>query len=189
MSGTGISMNVRTRSAVPLNGNWLMSSARWPVDILSRSRTRMEARFLVGVAGAWSGNILTSVSSRLSFPSETASPTAVDVKLLLSEKRTCGSSAAYGAHHPSATTCPCRRIMTLCSASTLCSAPSMNPWIADAEIPCSSRVLRGSNAASSAALASALADANRDAARRNRGVIMALCGPGVPVRGCLTQAM
>ena len=37
----------------------------------------------------------------VSLPSATAIPTAVNVKLLLSENIMCGSAAAYGAHQPS----------------------------------------------------------------------------------------
>ncbi len=58
----------------------------------SRSRTRIAFRFSLGSAGASSGKNESTVSSRLSFPSAIARPTAVEVKLLLSEKSTCGSS-------------------------------------------------------------------------------------------------
>ena len=46
--------------------------------------------------------------------SATARPTAVEVKLLLRDQRTCGLSGASGFHQPSATTCPCRTSMKLC---------------------------------------------------------------------------
>ena len=50
----------------------------------------------------------------------------MEVKLLLSEYSTCGEAASYGAHHPSATTCPCRTSMKLCIASRSRSAASTN---------------------------------------------------------------
>src|SRR4051812_4396 len=64
-----------------------------PVDIRSRSLTRIALRFAPGSAGASSGRNFSTGSSTLSFPSATASPTAVDVKLLLSEYNECGDSA------------------------------------------------------------------------------------------------
>jgi len=79
----------------------------------------------------------------LNRPSETARPTAVDVKLLLSENITCFSLAAYGAHQPSATTCPCRTNMKLCNSSSFWPDSSINRRIAADDIPCSSGVLRG----------------------------------------------
>ena len=85
-------------------GNGSITSAWWPVDIASRSRTRIAFRFSLGSAGASSGKKESTVSSRLSLPSAIARPTPVDVKLLLSEKSTCGSSRRYGPHQPSATT-------------------------------------------------------------------------------------
>src|SRR5947199_401790 len=60
-------------------------SACWPVDMRSRSLTRMDLRLADGSFGASSGKNVRTGSSMLSLPSETASPTAVDVKLLLSE--------------------------------------------------------------------------------------------------------
>jgi hypothetical protein len=72
----------------------------------SRSLTRIAFRLLLGSGGASSGKNFSTSSSRLSFPSEMASPTAVDVKLLLSEYKEWGASASYGDHQPSATTCP-----------------------------------------------------------------------------------
>ena len=56
-----------------------------PADIVSRSRTRIAFRFPGISAGASPGKNLRTSSSIDSFPSATASPTAVDVKLLLSE--------------------------------------------------------------------------------------------------------
>src|SRR3954469_19519476 len=58
----------------------------------------------------------------------------------------CGASAVYGAHHPSATTCPCRTSMKLFMYSILSSA-SMHERTPEDETPCSSGVLRGSGAA------------------------------------------
>ena len=83
----------------------------------------------------------------LSFPSATARPTAVEVKLLLSEYSTCGFSADSGFHQPSATTCPCRTSMKLCIVSTALSAASTNARIAADETPCASGELRGNGVA------------------------------------------
>src|SRR6185436_4715985 len=80
----------------------------------------------------------------VSLPSAAANPMPVDVKLLLSENITCGSSFAYGAHQPSATTTPWRRIITLCSASIFASAASRKALIAGEGIPWASGALRGS---------------------------------------------
>src|SRR5262249_42656962 len=55
----------------------------WPVDMHNRSRTRIARRLAEGSAGASSGKNFTTSSSTLSFPSAIASPTAVEVKLLL----------------------------------------------------------------------------------------------------------
>ena len=55
-----------------------------------------------------------TVSSRSSRPSACANAAAVEVKLLLSEYSSCGRLALYGAHHPSATTRPCRTTIRLC---------------------------------------------------------------------------
>jgi hypothetical protein len=76
-----------------------------------------------------------------------ANPTAVEVKLLLSEYKACGESGPYGAHHPSATTWPCRRSMKLCRLSMSLFADSMNDWMAAEEMPCASGLLRGKSAA------------------------------------------
>src|SRR5437899_4217716 len=112
----------------------------------SRSLIRMAFRLTLGLAGAWSGKNFSTGSLRLIFPSAIAIPTAVEVKLLLSEYSACGDSALYGAHHPSATTCPCRTSMKLFIESILSSA-SMHESTAAEETPCSSGVLRGSGAA------------------------------------------
>ena len=87
----------------------------------------------------------------LSFPSAIAKPTAVEVKLLLSEKSECGEEALYGDHHPSATTFPCRSSMKLFIESIL-SAASMNESTAEDEMPCDSSVLRGRSTARQRAL-------------------------------------
>ena len=57
----------------------------WPVDMRSKSLTRMACRLLLGSAGASSGKNFNTWSSTLSLPSAIARPTAVEVKLLLSE--------------------------------------------------------------------------------------------------------
>jgi hypothetical protein len=48
-----------------------------------------------------------------SSPSSTAKPTAVALKLFVTEYSTWMSSGAYGAHQPSATTLPWRRSIML----------------------------------------------------------------------------
>src|SRR5262245_17800225 len=106
----------------------------------------MALRFAVGWAGASSGKNFNTLSSTLSLPSATARPTAVEVKLLLSEYSECRASRRYGAHQPSATTWPCRTSMKLCSESIL-SAASTNANTADDETPCVSGSLRGKSAA------------------------------------------
>src|SRR5262249_53322345 len=52
----------------------------------------------------------------------------------------------YGDHHPSATTWPCRTIMTLWSESIDRSAASTNARTAADETPCASGLLRGRSA-------------------------------------------
>ena len=56
-----------------------------PVDIVSRSFTRIAARFSLIFGGSSSGKNDTTLSSTLILPSATAKPTAVEVKLLLIE--------------------------------------------------------------------------------------------------------
>src|SRR5262245_46135909 len=109
----------------------------------NRSLTRIALRFLLGAAGASLGKNFSTSSSRLNLPSSMASPTAVDVKLLLSEKREWGASALYGAHQPSATTWPWRTSMKLFINSIFVSAASTNDRRADEETPCASGLLRG----------------------------------------------
>ena len=82
-------------------------------------------------------------SSRLNLPSAIASPTAVELKLLLSECNTCGLSAASGFHQPSAITRPCRTSMKLCNVFIL-SAEATKSRMAWDEMPWLSGVLRGS---------------------------------------------
>src|SRR5262249_7182386 len=94
--------------------------------------------------GAWSGKNFSTGSSRLSLPSAIASPTAVELKLLLSECSTCGLSGASGFHHPSAITWPWRTSMKLCSVSIL-STVKTKSRIACEEMPWVSGVLRGSD--------------------------------------------
>jgi len=78
----------------------------------------------------------------VNFPSAIAKPTAVDVKLLLNEYITCGVDASYGDHQPSATTRPCRTIMTLFMPSIALSAAATKRRIAVEEMPSRSGVLR-----------------------------------------------
>ena len=81
LNGTGCARNVLAHGSVALRGG----SACCPVDMRSRSLSRIALRLADGSAGASSGKNFSTGSSRLSFPSATARPTAVDVKLLLSE--------------------------------------------------------------------------------------------------------
>ncbi len=97
-------------------------------------------------AGASPGKNFSTGSSMASLPSPTAMPTAVEVKLLLRENSMCGVSAAYGPHHPSATTRPCRTSMKLWSASMSRSAASTNARMAGDETPCASGAERGRSA-------------------------------------------
>jgi len=60
--------------------------------MLNRWRTRIAARFLLTRRGAFSGKNLRTRSSTARRPSATAKPTAVEVKLLVSEKSMCGIS-------------------------------------------------------------------------------------------------
>src|SRR6185295_19496087 len=101
----------------------------------SRSLTRINLRLLPGWGGEASGKNFSTSSSRLNFPSESAIPTAVEVKLLLSDHRTWGDSALYGDHQPSATTWPWRSSMKLCSESMFLSAASTNASTADDGMP------------------------------------------------------
>ena len=77
-----------------------------PTDMVSRCFTFSFARFSLAVAGTSSGKKEITLSSTLSFPSFTAKPTAVEVKLLLIEYIVWRRFAAYGSHQPSATTLP-----------------------------------------------------------------------------------
>src|SRR5580658_6485785 len=131
----------------------------------SKSRMRMALRLALASAGASSGKNFNTGSSKLNFPSEIASPTAVDVKLLLNEYIECGVLAAYGDHQPSATTWPCRTSMKLFIASTWRSADVTKSRIAAEEIPWASGVLRGKGVELSAA--------TRPAAARERNSVMA----------------
>src|SRR5262245_24838219 len=95
LNGTGWARNVLTHGSSDLRGG----SVCCPVDILNRSLMRIALRLLDAVTGASSGKNLRMGSSRLSFPSAMASPTAVDVKLLLRENNEWRVSAEYGDHH------------------------------------------------------------------------------------------
>src|SRR5437868_6091792 len=74
-------------------------------------------------------------------------PTAVELKLLLSEYNECGVSGEYGVHHPSVTTFPCRTSMKLCSESNPLSATSINSNTPADETPSASGLLRGKSPA------------------------------------------
>ena len=81
LNGTGWARNVLAHGSVGRRGG----SVWCPVDMRSRSLRRIAFRLALGSAGASSGKNFRTGSSTLSFPSATASPTAVEVKLLLSE--------------------------------------------------------------------------------------------------------
>src|ERR1039457_4949727 len=104
LCATGSDRNNFTSGSVDWNENFATSSACCPLDMVSRSCTRIALRFSPGPAGASSGKNFSTSSSTLNFPSATASPTAVEVKLLLNEYIECGVAAANGDHQPSATT-------------------------------------------------------------------------------------
>ena len=65
---------------------------------------------------------------------------------MLSENNEWRDWASYGAHHPSATTWPCRTSMKLCIEWTFLSAASTNARIAEEDMPWASGLLRGSSA-------------------------------------------
>ena len=139
LNGTGWARKLRTHGVLVLN----LTSTSCPEVMVSRSRTRMAFNLSDGWAGASSGKKERTGSSMLSFPSWTASPTAVEVKLLLKECRTWGLSAASGFHHPSATTFPCRTTRTLCRVWTSLSATSTNSRSPAEERPSASGELLG----------------------------------------------
>src|SRR5262245_44801511 len=113
LNGTLWARNVLAHDSVARRGG-----SDWcPVDMRSRSLRRIAFRLALGSAGASSGKNLRTGSSTLSFPSAAASPTAVDVKLLLSENSEWRTSGPYGAHQPSVTTWPWRTRMKLWSES------------------------------------------------------------------------
>src|SRR5689334_21554244 len=118
--------------------------------MVSRSRTVIALRLSEGSAGASFGKNFSTGSSRLNFPSAIASPTAVALKLLLSDISTCGLSGASGFHHPSAMTWPCRRTMKLCRVLIL-SAALTKSRTAREDTPCASGELRGSGASAARA--------------------------------------
>ena len=139
LCSTGCSKNVFVHVVLP----WNDGSVRWPVDIASRSRIRMPFWKSLPAAGVTSGKYFSTGSSMLNLPSACARPTAVDVKLLVSENIWCGVSAANGAHQPSAITWPCRTTMTLFIVSTPASSASMKARRACDDTPCDSGVARG----------------------------------------------
>ncbi len=104
----------------------------------------MAARCRPGLAGASAGKKDSTASSSDRKPSAAASPAAVAAKLLESEYSRCGAAGRYGSHHPSATTCPRRASIKLCSPSARRSASSTKASTALEDIPCASGVLRGS---------------------------------------------
>ena len=66
-----------------------------------------------GFSGAVSGKYFNTLSLTDNLPSACASPTAVEVKLLVSDHMMCGLSAVSGAHQLSATTFPFRTSIKL----------------------------------------------------------------------------
>ena len=62
-----------------------VESVAWPTDIVNKCFTRNIARCSLTCAGSLSGKNETTASFTVKCPSVTANPTAVEVKLLLSE--------------------------------------------------------------------------------------------------------
>ena len=81
LNGTGCARNVFVQTSSALRGG----SAWCPVFMRRRSLIRIAFRFALGLAGASPGKSFITSSSKFSFPSAMAMPTAVEVKLLLSE--------------------------------------------------------------------------------------------------------
>jgi hypothetical protein len=158
LCGTGCSRNAFT----PILSGAVADSSWWPADMRSRSRTRIAFRLSTGSAGASSGKKSSTGSSRLSLPSAIARPTAVEVKLLLSEYSSWLVVLSYGDHQPSATTWPWRTSMKLWRPS-IGSSDSRKASTPGDETPCASGALRGSGGGACAAVPKA---AHRNAATR-----------------------
>jgi hypothetical protein len=108
---TAADMKALGQSAKPLALK--SGSAFIPADILSRSCTVISFMYGLSVSGRDSGKNDTTLSVNLSLFSAMASPTPMDVKLLLTENMTCFSSFLYGLHHPSEIVFPWRNITKL----------------------------------------------------------------------------
>ena|SRR5947209_4062361 len=159
LNGTGWPRKVLVQTSSGLRAG----SVCWPVDMRSKSVSRIAFRLALGSFGASSGKNLSTGSSIDSLPSATAKPTAVEVKLFESEKSMCRAWGEYGAHQPSATTLPWRTSMKLWSESTSLSAASMKARTADERTSWASGVLRGSGwPANSPAGTSRVAKRERD---------------------------
>ena len=89
-------------------------SRLWPLAIAAMCRIFTDRLRRSVTSAANSPKWETTVSSSSSRPSACANAAAVEVNILLSEYSSCGRPALYGAHQPSATTCPCRTIIRLC---------------------------------------------------------------------------
>jgi hypothetical protein len=73
---------------LPERAAWVttgVASLGMPTDIVRRCSTFSAARFALLVGGTCPGKKSTTLSDKCSLPAATANPTAVEVKLLLSE--------------------------------------------------------------------------------------------------------
>ena len=104
-----------------------------PTFIVRRSLTVTSFIFSSMFSGRASGKNDTSLSSTLRRPSEIANPTAVAVKVLLTENITWGLSGAPSLIHCSASTFPCwstitlwrSQLVSLAASATNCSTASV----------------------------------------------------------------
>ena len=86
----------------------------WPLAMAATWRSSTARLRGLVMSASNSAKCEMTVSSRSSRPSACANAAAVEVKLLLSEYSNWGRPALYGAHQPSATTCPLRTSIRLC---------------------------------------------------------------------------
>src|SRR5829696_34983 len=140
----GISRNPRTGSRGSRVRTSSSRSRSWPLAIEATCRSVTERLWGSVISPSSSGKCDTTVSSRPTRPSSRANPSAVAVKLLLSEYSSLVRSAVWGAHHPSATTCPWRTTIRLCSSIAVsASTASTNASTAAGSTPWSAGALRG----------------------------------------------
>src|SRR6516165_1133675 len=127
----------------PWPANFVVGSGLCPTDMVITSRTVNAANAGLTLSGNsfWKKEI--TLSESFNFPSVTANPTAVEVKLLLVEYMVCLRSGRYGFHKVSAITFPCRISMKLWNSLLLLSRASRKLMIAEDETPSSSGILLG----------------------------------------------